>query len=79
LSSGCLERLRVDLTEDLLLGEVLRADRDVDRRVGVVLLDLACGLLLRRGGAAAIAAVVIVVVAAAGDDECCDQKHEQHE
>ena len=68
VEAGRLEALRVDLTEDLLLGEVLRADGDLRVGVRLVALDLAGGV-----SAAVPPAVVIVVVPARAQRERGEQ------
>src|SRR5690606_16402865 len=82
--AGRLERLGVDLPEDVLLGEVLRPDRDRLALVGGIGLDQAAGDLLGglRAGALAVgrARGLLVVVAARGggerEGEDCEQRQD---
>ena len=78
--AGGLERLRVDLAEDVLLGEVLRADGERLARVGRVLLDGLAAVGLRptaRRRRRAGAAGALVVVAARGDAPRREGEHGQ--
>ena len=77
------EALRVDLAEDLLLGEVLRADRDGRRGVGLVLLDARPGRRraggLGLGGRRLGGAGVLLVVAARGERQHAGEERKKSE